>query len=124
MAWIFSTATKTARADAITAQIGIGGKVEIYTAAYAVLLASWTWTGNVFSPSVAGVLTMAAADVNPVTPAANGVAAIAKIVTSANVSVVSDLTVGTVGTDVIVTNTTFATTEPVLLNSITVTEAA
>lgn len=127
MAWSFSNATKVARADAITAQIGTGGKLEIWTAAYGTLLATWTWTGNMFSAATgAGVLAMNAASVNPVTPAANGTAAIAKIVTSLDVAVVSDLLVtDTLGAgDVKVTNTAFVTTEPVLLNSIAVTEAA
>jgi len=123
MAWIFSTLTKNARANAIDTELGVGGKLEIYTTAYGTLLATWTWTGNVFAYAAGGIMNMNAPSVNPVTPAVNGVAVIAKLVTSADVAVVSDLTVGTSGTDVIVTNTAFATTAPETLNSVTVTEA-
>jgi hypothetical protein len=125
MAWIFLTATKNARADAVTAQLSTGAKLNIYTSAYGTLLATWTWTGNVWSAASGGALAMIAPTTNPVTPAANGVAAIARVTKSDNTThIISDLTVGTSGTDVIVSNTTIATTAPVTLNSFALTEAA
>lgn len=118
------TATKNARADAITTQLGTGATLKIYTASYATLLATWTWTGNMFAAASGGALAMNAPTTNPVTPAANGTAAIARLVKSDGTTFpISDLTVGTSGTDVIVSNATFATTSPITLNSITITEA-
>lgn len=125
MAWSFLTATKNARADAITTQAGTAATLKIYTSAYGTLLATFSWTGNVWSAASGGALTMIAPTTNPVTPAANGVAAIARLAKSDGTTyIISDLTVGTSGTDVIVSNTTFATTAPVTLNSFGVTEAA
>ena len=67
---------------------------------------------------------MNAPSVNPVTPVANGTAAIAKLTKSDGTTVVAqDLTVGTSGTDIIVTNTAYVTTAPVTLNSFNLTEA-
>ena len=124
MAWSFLTATKNARADAITTQLGTGATLKVYTAAYGTLLATWTWTGNVFAAASAGALAMNAPTTNPVTPAANGTAAIARLAKSDGTTfIVSDLTVGTSGTDVILSNTTVATTSPITLNSLAVTEA-
>ena len=126
MAWSFLTATKSARADTITSQIGVGGKLSIYTTAYASKLAEWVWTGNVWGAAVNGVLSpMNAPTTNPVTPLANGVATIARISKSDGTTfVISDLTVGTSASDVIISNTTIATNTPVSLNSMTITEAA
>jgi hypothetical protein len=125
MAWSFLTATKNARLDAITTQAGTGAKLNIYTSAYGTLLATFTWTGNIWAAASAGAMSMNAPTTNPVTPAANGVAAIARVTKSDNTThIISDLTVGTSATDVIVTNTTFATTAPETLNSFTITHAA
>ena len=124
MAWSFDVLTKNARANAITTYAGTGAKLRVYTSAYATLLAEWTWTGNVWAAASAGAQTMNAPTTNPVTPAANGVAAIGRLYkTDGTTLVLQDLTVGTSATDVIVTNTTFATTAPETLNSFTVTEA-
>ena len=125
MAWSFLTAVKGARADAVTAQIGIGAHLAIWTAAYALKLAEWTWTGNVFAPSGgANNIAMLAPATNPVTPGNPGVAAIGRVGNAAGtVFYISDLTVGTSGTDIIISNTTIQTNVPVSLNSFTLTEA-
>ena len=125
MAWSFDTTTKNSRADAVTTRVGTGAKLNIYTSAYGTLLATYTWTGNVWAAASGGAMSMNAPTTNPVTPAANGTAAIARVTKSDNTThIISDLTVGTSGTNVIVSNATFATTSPVTLNSFTLTEAA
>lgn len=125
MAWTFLTATKNARADAVTTQAATGAKLSVWTTAYGTKLAEWTWTGNVFGAASGGVASMNAPTTNPVTPLANGVAAIARLSKADGTThIISDLTVGTSGADVIVTNTTFATTAPETLNSFSITEAA
>jgi hypothetical protein len=123
MAWSFLTATKTARADTTTSQIGSGGKLSVYTAAYAAKLAEWTWTAAMFPGATAGVSTMNAPATNPVTPLVNGTAAIARVSQSNGTTyIISDLTVGTSGTDVVISNTALSTATPVTLNSFTITE--
>lgn len=124
MAFSFVVALRNARADSITTQLGTGAKLKIYTSAYGTLLATWSWTGNVWVAAASGIITMNAPTTNPVTPAANGTAAIAKLTTSADADKIIDLTVGTSGTDVVLNNTSIATTAPITLNSVTITEAA
>ena len=55
------------------------------------------------------------------TPSANGTAALAELRDSASNTVASGLTVGTSGSDIIVTTTTFSTLVPVSLTSGTIT---
>jgi hypothetical protein len=124
MAWTFDVLTKNARANAITTYAGTGAKLSVWTTAYGTKLAEWTWTGNVWAAASGGAQTMNAPTTNPVTPLANGVAAIGRLTKADGTTVVlNDLTVGTSATDIVVTNTTFATTAPETLNSFTVTEA-
>jgi len=125
MAWSFLTPVKNARADAITTQAGTSATLKIYTSAYGTLLATWTWSGNVFASASSGAVSMNNPTTNPVTPAANGTAAIAKLIKSDGTTVIiQDLTVGVSASDVIVSNASFVTTSPVTLNSFTITEAA
>ena len=120
----FSTLVKNARADAITAYAGIGAKLSIWTAGYGTKLVEWTWTGDIWGAAAAGVLTMNAPAVNPMTPVADGTGVIARITKADGTTVVRDgFTVGTSGTEVIVSNEVIATTSPVTLNSLTATEA-
>lgn len=125
MAWSFATTTKNNRANAITTTASTGAKLQIWTTAYGTKLAEWTWTGNVWGSAASGVLTMNAPTTNPVTPLANGTAAIARLtLTDGTTIVIQDMTVGTSASDVIVSNTSIATTAPVTLNSFGITEAA
>jgi hypothetical protein len=125
MAWSFLTATKNARADAVTTQIATGGKLAIYSTGYAVKLAEWTWTANMFPAASAGALAMNAPTTNPMTPVASGTAAIARVSKADGTTfIISDLTVGISGADVVISNTAISTSTPVTLNSFTSTEAA
>lgn len=122
MAWAFSTTAKNARANAINTLCSTGPKLMIYTSAYSTLLATFVWTGSLWASASNGVLTMNAPTTNPVTPAANGVAAIAAIrLADGTTDVISGLVVGT---DVVLSNNTLATTAPVTLTAVTITEAA
>lgn len=124
MAWTFSTTVKSARADAITTQAETGAKLQIWTLAYGTLLAEFSWTGNVWGPAVAGVLTMNAPTTNPVNGLASGNAAIAKLVKSDGTTIIiQDLSVGTSASDVIVSNTSINTGQPCNLTAFGVTEA-
>ena len=120
----FTTLAKNARADAVTTYAGTGAKLSIWTTAYGTKLVEWTWTGDIWAAASGGVLTMNAPATNPMTPVANGTAAIAKITKAdGTTSVRDDLSVGTSGTEVVVSNVVIATTSPITLNSVTATEA-
>lgn len=124
MAWSFLTATKNARADAVTAQAGTGAKLSLYTAAYSSKLAEWTWTGNVWDPAVNGVLSYIAPAVNPITGLATGDAILARLSKADGTTfIISDMTVGLSGTEVIISNTSIALGQNCNLISFTVTEA-
>lgn len=121
MAFTYSTAAKTARMEAVNTLLD-GGKLEIGTAAMAVLLAEFALT----SPAgvvVADVLTL---DFDPDisdTGLADGTAAAAQFKDSSNNVVISGLTVGLSGSgaDIILTNTSIATGQTVTMQTAVVT---
>lgn len=116
---------RNSRADAITTAVGTGGKLKIYSASYATLLATFTWSGNMWGAASNGVVTMLAPTATTVAAAAGGTAAIAKITTSADVDILKDFTVGTSGTEIIIDNTSINSGQNVSLTygSCTITEA-
>jgi len=131
MAWSFLQATKQARADTITSQIGTGGHLSVWfgtlPSTYTTLLVEWTWTGNMFNPATAvaqPVLVMISPTTNPMTPVASNTAVIARVYNAARtLEIITGLSVGTSGTDVIISNTAISTATQVSLNSFTITEA-
>jgi hypothetical protein len=125
MAVIYSTAVKTARMQAVANTVDggtAGGKLKIRDGANAVL-ATITLTDP--CGAVAGdVLTF---DFDPdisTTATATGTAANAIITDSADVTVVSGLTVGTTGTDVILDSTSITINQTVVITAGTITHAA
>ena len=122
--WSYATSTKNNRLDVVTSDIGIGGKLQIYTAGYVTKLLEYAWTGNVFAGAVGGVIVMLPPAINPVVPLANGNAAVARFTQSdGSTVIIQDMTVGTVATDVVLTNTAIVTTAPETLLSVTITHA-
>lgn len=125
MAFTFSTNTKNGRANAITTEAGTGPKLQIYTTAYGTKLVEFTWTGNAWASASGGAMSMNTPTTNPVTPLANGTAAIARLTkTDGTTVVINDLTVGTSGTNVVLSSVTIDTGVQCQLNSFTITEAA
>lgn len=126
MSVIYSAPTKTARMTAVRDAIGSGGKIKFFTSGDA-LLVSFTLAstpGTVSGP----VLTFsdnngATAGILNANASAAGVAAKATITTSADVDVVTGLTVGTSGTDFVIDNTNIANGQAVTINSATITHA-
>jgi hypothetical protein len=125
MAVTYSTAVKTARMQAVANTVDggtAGGKLKILDGASAVL-ATITLTDP--CGAVAGaVLTF---DFDPdisTTATATGTAANAIITDSADVTVVSGLTVGTTGTDVILDSTSITLGQTVVITAGTITHAA
>jgi hypothetical protein len=124
MAVNYAAAVKTSRMQAVRDAINAGaapGKLRIFTAAYASLLAEINLTDPV--TVAADVLTLLAA---PGTAAAGntGTAAIARITDSDDNMVAEGLTVGTVGTDVILDSTNITSGQDVTINTATITHAA
>jgi hypothetical protein len=127
MSVIYSAATKTARLNAVVTTIGANGKLKLLTAADAVLATiplaatAGTVSGDVLTFSDANGAT---AGISNVAASAQGIIAKAIITTSADVTVISGLTAGTSGTDVIVDNTNVNVGQNIQINTATITHAA
>lgn len=126
MAIVYSTATKNARLDAVTAQIDLGagaGKLEIGTAGMATVLATITLSDPAAAAAAGGVLSLSGFPKSDTSADASGLAAAARIRDSNNNDVITGLTVGTSGTDVILDNTSINATQTVTINSVVITHA-
>lgn len=125
MAVTYTAAVKTARMDAVRAQIDAGGgagKLEIGTAGMATVL--FTVTLNATSGvAAAGVLTLSGFPKTQAATAA-GTAAAARVRNFANTDIITGLTVGTSGADVVLDNLVIANGQSTTINSATITHAA
>lgn len=123
----YSAAAKTARLNGVVSTIGANGKLKLLTAADAVLATiplaatAGTVSGDVLTFSDANGAT---AGISNVAASAQGTIAKAIITTAADVTVVSGLTAGTSGTDVIVDNTNVNVGQNIQVNTATITHAA
>lgn len=124
MAVTYSTAAKTARMNAVIGEIDAGagaGKLKIRDSGN-VVLATIVLTDPSGTAS-GGVLTF---DFDPdisATASASGTAANAIITDSNDVTVISGLTVGTSGTDVVLDSTSITSGQTVTITSGTITHA-
>lgn len=123
----YSTATKTARMTAVVTTIGTSGKLKLFTSAD-VLLATFTLAATAGTVSGA-VLTFSdanggASGILSTTASAAGTAAKASITTSADVDVITGLTVGTSGTDLVMDNIVLAVGQAATIDSATITHAS
>lgn len=124
MAVTYTTTVKTARMQAVANAIDGGagaGYIEIGTAGMASVLATIPLSDP--CGSVAGgvlTLTMPHSDASADNA---GTAAAARIRTSAGTDIITGLTVGTSGADVILDNTSIAAGQTVTINSATITHA-
>lgn len=121
MAVNYTTAVKNARLEAVVAQIGSGGKLEIGTAGMGTVLATFTLESTA-GTATGGVLTFSGF---PKQDAADdtGIAAAARIRKSDNTDIVTGLTVGTTASDIILDNTNITTTQVVIIQSAAITHA-
>lgn len=125
MAMAYATAVRTARmqavADAIDGDVG-AGSLEIGTSGFGSVLAILTLADPCGTVS-SGVLTF---DVTPAledsSANATGTAAEARIKDNSGDIIVSGLTVGTSGTNIVLTSTAIVATEPVTITAFTITE--
>ena len=110
-----SVNVKNAIVNAVTSTGGTGGSLVIQTSG-AATLATFVWTGiNMFGTGSTGVITMVAPTTTPVSATGTGTAALATIQTSGAAAVISGLTVGTSGTDIIIDSTSIISGQSVNL---------
>jgi len=122
MALTYSTAVKTARMNAVVTALGSSAKLQIGTAGMATILATIVLDATAGTVSN-GVLTLSGMPKN-VAASAAGVAAAARLRTSGDVDIITGLTVGTSGTDIIIDNTNIASGQTVNVTSVVITHAA
>jgi len=128
MAVTYTTAVKTARMTAVRDQIdsgGAAGRIEIGTAGMASILAVITlgYSGASTGTVTDGVLTLAGFPRSDTSADNTGVAAAARIRTSAGTDVVTGLTVGTAGADINLDSTSITAGQTVTLTSAVITHA-
>jgi hypothetical protein len=122
MAVTYAAGVKTSRMEAVLAAIdaGTAGKLEIGTAAMGAVLATFTLVDPAGTVS-GSILTL---DFDPdisVAASGTGTAAAARIRTSADADVVTGLTVGTSGTDIILDSTSITSGQTVTITAGTIT---
>jgi hypothetical protein len=126
MAVVYTTAVKTARMTAVRDQIDGGagaGVLQIGTAGMATVLAEYTL--NDPSGTISGaVLTLSGFPKTDSSANNTGTAAAARIRDSNNVDIITGLTVGTSGTDIVLDSVSFTVGQSSTINSATITHAA
>lgn len=127
MAVTYSTAAKTARMSAVITQIDahatLPGTLEIGTTAMGTVLATFT-LADPCGTAAAGVLTFDFdPDISDTSADATGTAAAAQIKDGSGTVVISGLTVGTSGTDIILDSTSITAGQTVTLTTGTITHA-
>jgi hypothetical protein len=120
MAVTYTTAVKNARLDAVVTAIGASGKLEIGTAGMALVLATFTLESTAGTSS-GGVLTLSGFPKSDNSADDTGIAAAARIRKSDNTDIITGLTVGTTGTDIVLDSVSITSGQTVTLNSATVT---
>lgn len=126
MSVTYSTATKTARMTAVVTTIGTSGKLKLFNPSDA-LLATFTLASTAGTVSGA-VLTLSDANgasdgILSTTATTAGTATKASITTSGDTDVITGLTVGTSGTDLVLDNNVLASGQAITINSATITHA-
>lgn len=124
MSVTYTNAVKIARMAAVVSQAGTTAVLEICTAAYGSILASYNLSNPIAGAATgAGVLTLSGFP-RTIAAAAGGTAAIARIRTAtAGTDIITGLTVGTTGSDINLDSVTISAAQNVTINSATITHA-
>jgi len=123
MAVTYAATTKTARMQAVLDKVDAGsaaGKLEIGTSGMGTVLATITLADPSFTLS-GSVLTLASVPRTDSSADASGTAAEARIRDSDNNNVITGLTVGTSGTDIVLDSTSITAGQTVTITSGTIT---
>ena len=111
---------RNARATAIVTEAGAGAKLAVYSAGYASLLYVSTCAATLGTVS-GGVLTFNA--VGSAAAVAAGTEAVARLFQADGTTmVIEGLTVGTIATNIVITNTTIAVSDTVTTSAAAITE--
>jgi hypothetical protein len=123
MAVTYTTAVKNARLNAVTTAIGTTGVLEIGTSAMGTVLATINLANPAAPAAESGVLTFTMPQSDTAADA-TGTAAAARIRTSSGgTDIVTGLTVGTSGTDIVLDNISINTGQTITITSATITHA-
>jgi hypothetical protein len=123
MAVTYTTAVKNARLNAVTTAIGTTGVLEIGTSAMGTVLATINLANPAAPAAASGVLTFTMPQSDTAADA-TGTAAAARIRTSSGgTDIVTGLTVGTSGTDIVLDNISINTGQTITITSATITHA-
>jgi len=125
MAVNYRTSLKTTRMTAVRDDIDSGagaGTVEICSAGFAAVLVTFTLSDP--CGTVSGDTLTLSSMPKTATASNSGTAAVARIKESGGTVVVNNLTVGTSGTDIVISSTTITSGNPYNLNSGTLVHAA
>lgn len=126
MAVTYPTTVKNARLDAVAAKIDAGagaGKLEIGTAGMASVLATITLSDPCAAAASSGILTFSGFPKSDASADASGTAAAARIRDSNDVDVITGLTVGTSGTDIVLDSTSITAGQTVTITSASISHA-
>ena len=122
MAISMNATLRNNRLDQITTFAGAGAILKVYTAAYAAALYQSNCSAT-FAPAASGGVLTANAVANSGAATGAGIAAAARLYKSDGTTLILDgLTVGTSGTNVVITNTTIALNDIITTSSFTITE--
>ncbi len=129
MALNASVGARNAMADAFTTYLGTGAKLRIYSgtqpadatgAAGTLLVEIPLSAGNAFAAATGGTITLSGVPLSA-NATGSGTAAWARLFKSDGTTVGGDLSVGTSGTDLIITNTAISSGNPVQVTSLSIT---
>ena len=124
MAVTYTTAVKNARLDAVTAQIGTTGVLEIGTAGMASVLATIALNNPAAAGASGAVLTFSGFPKSDTSADNTGTAAAARIRTaSGGTDIVTGLTVGLSASDINLDSLSITAGQTVTINSATITHA-
>ena len=122
MAITYTTAVKNARLDAVTTAIGAAGKLEIGTAGMALVVATIDLANPAAPGASSGVMTMTMPQ-SDTSADDTGIAAAARIRTTADLDIITGLTVGTGSEDIVLDSTSITAGQTVTISSATITHA-
>lgn len=124
MAVTYTTAVKNARLDAVTASIGATGVLEIGTAGMGTVLATIALGNPAAAAASGGVLTLAGFPRSDSSADNTGIAAAARIRSaSGGTDIITGLTVGTTGADIVLDSVNITQGQQIIINSASIAHA-
>lgn len=122
MSVTYNTTLKNTRMTDVVTSIGTGGagKLELGTAALGTILSTITFAATCGTVT-SGVLTFSSTPLTDPSAANTGTAAAADVKSGAGVQIITGLTIGTSGTDIVLSSTAIVAGQPVTLTAASIT---